>query len=203
MVHALSVPRYRYTVNAHDVITAVSPNWLAFAQENGVAGPYGTGRAGTVPLALYRRFPNHPPLSSRASTRSHERPSNHAAISLRLAGGAAYMRLEISCKPQGSIQFEGLLERVEPTEWFKGVDSHAPRSRDSLTLCSFCKRALVEPRGWLEIEDAISRLHLFETRNPHSFAMRSVPIVWLRPMSCHCRATIVTRPVVPWPCENR
>ncbi len=35
MVHALSVPRYRYEVNAHDVITSVSPNWLAFAQENG------------------------------------------------------------------------------------------------------------------------------------------------------------------------
>ncbi len=78
-----------------------------------------------------------------------------------------YMRLEISCQLQGSIQFEGLLERVEPIEWFKVLDSHVPRSRDSLTLCSFCKRALVEPRGWLEIEDAIARLHLFEAaRSP-------------------------------------
>ena len=56
----------------------------------------------------------------------------------------------------------GILERVEPTEQLILIDRCFPRSRDVLTLCSCCKRALVEPSGWLEIEDAAARLHLLE-----------------------------------------
>jgi hypothetical protein len=54
------------------------------------------------------------------------------------------------------------VERVEPTEWFKMLDPLVPRSHALLTLCNCCKRALVEPCGWLEIEDAVARLHLLE-----------------------------------------
>ena len=73
-----------------------------------------------------------------------------------------YMRLEITCQPQRNVQFDGILERVEPTERFNLFDRDFPRSRDALTLCSCCRRALVEPSGWLEIEDAAARLHLLE-----------------------------------------
>jgi hypothetical protein len=74
----------------------------------------------------------------------------------------SYMRLELTCQPQGSVQLDGILERVEPTERLNLFDPRFPRSRDVLTLCSCCKRALVEPSGWLEIEDAAARLHLLE-----------------------------------------
>ncbi len=72
------------------------------------------------------------------------------------------MRLEISCQPHDGVQFDGILERVEPTERLNLLERNFPRSRDALTLCSCCRRALVEPNGWLDIEDAAARLHLLE-----------------------------------------
>lgn len=167
MVHALSAPRYRYVVNAHDVITSVSANWLAFAQENGA--PDLTEQA-VLGQSLWHFIDGAPTVRLYQAVLQRIRTSvPRIMLPFRCDSPALrhYMRLEISCQPQGSIQFEGLLERVEPTEWFKVLDSRAPRSHDSLTLCSFCKRALVEPRGWPEIEDAIVRLHLFEAvRSP-------------------------------------
>jgi hypothetical protein len=42
------------------------------------------------------------------------------------------------------------------------LDPSFPRLDDMLTMCSCCKRALLEPFGWLEIKDAAVRLHLLE-----------------------------------------
>ena len=163
MVHT-AVPRCRYAVNVHDVITSVSQTWLAFARENGA--PELTDHAvighslwdfidGSQTIQLYKAVLQR----VRTSTPRIVLPFRCDSPTLR-----RYMRLEITCLPQGSIQFEGILERVEPTAYFKMFDTHVPRSRDLLTLCSCCKRALVEPCGWLEIEDAVVRLHLFEQK---------------------------------------
>lgn len=161
MVHS-SLPRYRYTVDALDVITSVSPTWLAFAQENGA--PELTYQAvignslwhfidGSETIELYQAILQR----VRASFSRIVVPFRCDSPTLR-----RYMRLELICQPHGSVQFDGILERVEPTEQHNLLDPRFPRSCNVLTLCSCCKRALVEPSGWLEIEDAVARLHLLE-----------------------------------------
>jgi hypothetical protein len=47
-----------------------------------------------------------------------------------------YMRLEISCQPQDSVQFDGLLVLVEPTSSrLNPLDLRFPRSHDVLNVC--------------------------------------------------------------------
>ena len=47
-----SLPRYRYTIDRHDVITSVCPLWLAFARENG-RRTFPRRRARAIPLAIH------------------------------------------------------------------------------------------------------------------------------------------------------
>jgi hypothetical protein len=149
-------------VDAHDTITSVSPSWLAFARENGA--PELTDEAvrghslwdfvnGAETIELYQRILQR----VRTSSLQIVVPFRCDSPTLR-----RFMRLEITCLPEGSVQLDGLMERAEPTERLNLLDVRFPRSCDMLTLCSCCKRALVEPHGWLEIEDAAVRLHLLE-----------------------------------------
>jgi hypothetical protein len=162
MVYA-SLPRYRYSVDAQDVISSVSPNWLAFARENGA--PELTAQAvvghclwdfidGIETIRLYQA------ILQRVRTTAVQIlvPFRCDSPTLR-----RYMRLEISSQPQDSVQLDGLLVRVEPTTARVNLlDPRFPRSHDVLNVCSCCKRAMVEPMGWLEIEDIAVRLHLLE-----------------------------------------
>jgi hypothetical protein len=189
MVHS-PMPRCHYAVDAHDVITSVSPTWLAFARENGapeLTEQAVVGRSlwkfidGRLTIQLYRV------VLQRVRTIAARivLPFRCDSPTLR-----RYMRLEISRQAEGCVQFEGLLLRVEPTEWLKVLDTRATRSRDSLTLCSCCKRVLIEPCGWLEIEAAVARLHLFEERSV--------------PQLCHsvCPECLVVADVLPSPCDS-
>lgn len=167
MVRA-SLPRYRYTVDAHDTITGVSPLWLGFARENGAAQL--TAEAvigqdlwrficGTETIQFYRAILQR----VRTTARRIVVPFRCDSPTLR-----RYMRLDITRGDQGAVQFEGILEHVEPMTRLNLLDPVFPRSHEVLTMCSCCKRVLLEPHGWLNIEDAAARLHLFEQEQaPH------------------------------------
>jgi hypothetical protein len=162
MAQSASARRYRYTVDARDVITSVSASWLAFARENGapeLTEAAVVGRllwdfidgAQTIQLyqAVLRRV--------RAAVLRIVLPFRCDSPNLR-----RHMRLEISCKDAGSIQFDGILERIEPTSALRLLEPRVVRSQDSVSLCSVCKRILVATSDWLEIEDAAARQRLFD-----------------------------------------
>lgn len=163
MVHPAQ-PRYRYAIDRHDLIKQVCPLWLAFARENGapqLSHESVTGRSlwefidGAETKRLYQAIL----ARVRTSILQVVLPFRCDSPTLR-----RHMRLEITPQPDDCIQFEGVLERAEPTTPFSLLESTFPRSHHMLTLCSFCKRVLVETCGWLEIEDAVVRLHLLEKR---------------------------------------
>jgi hypothetical protein len=152
-------------VNAHDVITAVSPLWLAFARENGAvqltsAAVIGRSLWDFIDGVATKQFYQAILQRVRTTTVRVILPFRCDSPTLR-----RYMRLEITRQPQNGIQFEGVLERVEPVARLNLLDPTVRRSGDTLTLCSGCKRALVETVGWLEIEDAAVRLRLLEGKD--------------------------------------
>lgn len=155
-----TLPRYRYTVDQQDVIKSVCPLWLAFARENGA--PQLTreevlGRslwdfiAGAETRQLYQTLLER----VRASNASTVVPFRCDSPTLR-----RYMRLELTPEPDGSVQFDGVLERVEQTVPYNLLEQSYPRSVQMLTLCSCCKRILMENCGWLEIGAVADRLDL-------------------------------------------
>ncbi len=70
------------------------------------------------------------------------------------------MRLELTPAAAGTVQFDGVLERVEHTTPYNLLETSFPRSQQMLTFCSSCKKILLENFGWLEIDDVEKRLHL-------------------------------------------
>lgn len=159
-MHQLLLSRYRYAIDPQDVITSVCPLWLAFARENGASQltrEAVVGRSlwefidGTETKHFYQLL-LHRVRHSNASTII---PFRCDSPTLR-----RFMRLELIPETDGSVYLIGVLERVEQTEPFHLLEPNFPRSAQMLTLCSCCKRFLVESCGWLELGDVAERLHL-------------------------------------------
>jgi hypothetical protein len=78
------------------------------------------------------------------------------------------MRMTITREGAGYLLYESVLIRVEPERRLSLLDPQRPRGDSCLTMCSCCKRALLEPSGWLEVADISARLRLFEKpKVPH------------------------------------
>jgi hypothetical protein len=72
------------------------------------------------------------------------------------------MQLTISKQPQGQLLYESELIRATPQRRLAMLDPEQKRSADFLTMCSFCKRSLIEPSGWLEMENIALKLRLYK-----------------------------------------
>jgi hypothetical protein len=152
----------RYRVDAEDVMTWVDDWWLAFARENGAAELTEENVLGhslwdfiadNVTQELYQEVHNR----VRSTCRRIVLPFRCDAPTLR-----RHMLLTITPEDSGHLLYEGVLTHVEPCPPVDVLDPSFPRSQAVLTMCSNCKQAMVEPYGWLEIEDAVARLGLFE-----------------------------------------
>jgi hypothetical protein len=163
---ATEILRYRYRVDSADVLVWVDALWLAFAQENGAAeltedsilGQSLWGYvAGDEIRTLYREIHTRVRLSGKP-----------VVIPFRCDSPTLqrHMRLTITPGDAGQLSYESLLLQAKPQRRLRVLDSKQPRSNSFLTMCSCCKRVLLEPVGWLGVEDICARLGLFETQKP-------------------------------------
>ncbi len=155
--------KYRYRVNAADELEWVDRLWIAFAEENGAAELTPSSVLGHClwdfladeeTRNCYRDIHKR----VRASGKSVVLPFRCDSPSLQ-----RFMRMTIRAAKDGALMYESQLLRVEPQRSLNALDATTPRSHAVLTMCSCCKRALVEPAGWLEMEDVSARLKLAET----------------------------------------
>jgi hypothetical protein len=156
------IPRYRYRVDASDSLVWVGSLWLAFARENGAAElteEAVLGRSlwdfveGKETRELYREIHTR----VRSGVPSVVLPFRCDSPSLQ-----RHMRMTITREDAGYLMYESLLVRAVPQRHLGILDSQQPRSRAFLTMCSCCKRGLIEPVGWLNVEEFSARLQLFE-----------------------------------------
>jgi hypothetical protein len=161
---AAETPKYRYRVDAADVILSANPFWFAFAQENGAAelterSVLGQSLWNFVEGEAVRRLYREIHARVRVSGRRVVLPFRCDSPLLR-----RHMRLTITREDEGALLYECILVRAEPQRRLAVLDAEQPRSDAFLTICSCCKRALLEPVGWLDVEDIAARLKLFETQ---------------------------------------
>jgi predicted Fe-S protein YdhL (DUF1289 family) len=153
---------YRYRVDAADRLTWVDDQWLAFARENGAAGlvePMVVGRSlwefmqDDATRELYQEI--------------HERiraTGNPLVMPFRCDSPLLqrHMQLTISREPGGQLMYHSRFVRVIPQPSCALLDPNRERSDAFLSMCSCCKRSLLEPVGWLDLEDISVRLRIFE-----------------------------------------
>lgn len=156
--------KYRYRVNCEDIVSWVDAWWLAFARENGAPELSAENVVGRclwdfvdddatrgIYQQLHRRV--------RESGQSVVVPFRCDSPNLR-----RHMRLTILPGADGDLCYESQLLRVEPGVRYRVLEPGEPRNEAFLTLCSCCKRALLETHGWLDLNEAVLRSGVFDRR---------------------------------------
>lgn len=154
---------YRYCIDADDLLIEVDALWLAFARENGASQLTEAavlGRSlwnfveGEAIRAVYKDI--HVRLRS-------ERKS--AAFTFRCDSPRLkrHMRMTITPGEDGQLQYASHIVWTEPQRMHALLDTDLQRSKAFLTVCSCCKKALLEPDSWLEIEKVSLSVGLLES----------------------------------------
>ena len=155
---------YRYCLDKADVIVSVDYWWLAFAQENNAPELI---EPAVVGKTVWEFISDEPTRTLYKEIHAHVRSSgNTVIVPFRCDSPTLqrYMQLSIGNHQEGQLLCESSLIRAVPQRRLAVLDSREKRSNDVLTMCSFCKRSLIEPSAWLEMEDIALKLRMYEAQ---------------------------------------
>ena len=155
------IRQFIYRVNAENRISYVDSTWVAFAAENGLPSLTAKLVIGTLlwdyisgagMRQFYRMF--------MAKVRSTGLPVN---VPFRCDGPDCrrFMEMGIILLARNALEFRNYLVREEPRPRVELFNPKFPRKGELLTVCSWCKK--VKASRWLEAEDAVRELKLFES----------------------------------------
>ena len=151
---------YVHSIDASDHIVWVSPDWLAFAHENGARlttlGAAGTSLwmhiSGTEVRHLYgillqqvRHTGRNVHFPFRCDTPTMQRD----------------MQMVIVPKSDGYVEFQSHVLHCRPVPYVVLLDAPVLRSDRLLRMCSWCRRVALTQEEWVEPQVAVARLDLF------------------------------------------
>lgn len=157
-----------YRINRQDEIIFVNDDWLRFSFDNGAAN---FKTENVLHKSLWDFIADD--LTRRLYEVVLQRVRNGDTISFSIRCDSADCRrlLEMNITPlqNGEIQFEtkalGRHEREPPAP----LDLRASGGEEFLRICGWCKRIDVGVSDWREIENAMTKLKLFERDRPPHF----------------------------------
>jgi len=152
-----------YRIDNTDTIVSISDNWCAFANanawecslrpENVVGHKLWDFIHDLETQHLYRE------LLKRARGGMTLRPIPFRCDS---SSERRYLELLIAALPDQQIEITSTICRTESRSPVRLLDAATARSSDLVKVCSMCKKIKVTPDKWVEIEEALARLRLFE-----------------------------------------
>jgi hypothetical protein len=154
---------FAYSIDQDDSVASVSEAWLEFARAN--RAPELT-RDAVLGESLWRfvaggetrRLYEDLFVRTRGSGESFELPFRCDS-----PDRFRFMRLTLEPGPRNAIHFEGILVREQERPFYSILDRAFPGSGSSLRMCSLCKKIYAFETHWLELEDAIRELGLFDS----------------------------------------
>ena len=160
----MSKDTFIYRIDSDDTIVSVSDNWQTFADANAWGGSLRPENVvghtiwefieGLETQYLYQELFRRvrEGISSRAIPFRCDSPSERR-----------YLELFIKLLPDGKIEIISKILRSESRSPVRLLAADTARSTELVTLCSMCKRIKVSPEQWVEIEDGLAHLKLFES----------------------------------------
>ena len=151
-----------YRIDRDDIIRFVSPSWDLFARRNNggdilAAAILGRNIWDFVANVETRHIYQTIVVNMRAGQASARFPFRCDSADRR-----RFMQMEMKLADDNGIEFVSEILREETREPMSLLDQSTPRSGKYLSMCSWCKK--IETAGaWLEVEDAIIALDLFDT----------------------------------------
>jgi hypothetical protein len=153
---------YQYGVDDNDVLTYVDQWWVAFAEENRAIGLV---RDSVVGHSIWEFIADEPTRQLYRELHSYVRSTGKPIqVPFRCDSPTLqrFMQLKISRGENGHLQYESTLLRTVPQRRLSILSPRTKRSNAFLTMCSVCKRSLIEPSGWIELGDISLRLRMYD-----------------------------------------
>mgnify|MGYP001821522752 FL=1 len=153
---------YQYGVDDTDVVTFVDEWWVAFAEENRAIG---LSRDSVLGHSIWEFIADEPTQQLYRELHNYVRSSGRPVrVPFRCDSPTLqrFMQLKISHEGNGHLHYESTLLRTVPQRRLSVLNPRAKRTNAFLTMCSVCKRTLIEPSGWLELEDIALRLLMYD-----------------------------------------
>lgn len=151
-----------YEIDGRDTIVSVDDAWLEFARRNGA-------------LELDERVVGHsiwefiagPPTRKfyEVLFRRVRSQRKDVLLPFRCDSPRAFrfMQLRIAPGEDDRIALQGALLREQARPHCRLVESMIPRSTVELPMCSVCTRVQILGTEWVEVQDAVARLDLFDS----------------------------------------
>jgi hypothetical protein len=153
--------QFTYQLDAEDRIEHVSPEWLAFAEENDAPELSEQAVLGT-PLFDWIADPDTRHLYHVFLDRVREGlPAITIPFRCDSPDTKRFMEMRLRATDGGGVELCCSVRSLVTRDAVKLLDNRAARSSAVLEACSFCKRLNVESEGWLETDVAVARLDLF------------------------------------------
>lgn len=152
-----------YRIDSNDTIVSISDNWCSFADAN--AGGCSLRPENVVGRKLWDFIQDletqhvYRELLKRVRGGMTLRPIPFRCDS---PSERRYLELHIAALPDQQIEITSTICRTESRSPVRLLDAATARSSDLVKVCSMCKKILVAPEKWIEIEEALARLKLFE-----------------------------------------
>ena len=157
-----SIAESVYVIDVRDIIESVDSNWLAFARDNGASD---LTEGAVVGKSLFDYLDGHETQRLYRIVQDRVRRTGQSVlIPFRCDGPSVrrFMELQVTLLEFGKIEFVGRTIREEERAEVPLFDSTIARGGESVVVCVWCKQVRIERDVWLEVEDAIERMGLFE-----------------------------------------
>ena len=166
MENSMSKDVLMYQVDAGDTIVCVSDNWASFAEENNWAGEIQPNDV--VGHTLWRFIQNEETrhLYQILFKRTREgNPSRPVTFRCDSPGERRFLELKIEALAEKQIKLTSRVVRTESRPEVNLLNSKSSRSTSFITICSMCKKIKTAPGKWVEIEEGLEQLKIFEAED--------------------------------------
>lgn len=152
--------KFIYRIDENNIIVYVNEEWLEFARENKSAG---LTRESVIGTSLWKYINDIETVHIYESLIERVKMNGNPVIVPYRCDSPQrrrFMEMKIYQIPANFIEFQNFILREEPRKLITLIDTAAPRNGKILELCGWCKKVLT-PEGWVEIEEAMQLLKLF------------------------------------------
>ena len=152
---------FMYQINSDDKIVVVNDNWLSFASEN----VYDLSQDLVINKLLWD-FIVDGETQYLYKIMVQKVRTNPVKLKVPFRCDSPncrrFMELEVFSPNEKLVEFRCRVVKLEFRTAISLLDVNTDRSNEFVTMCSWCKKIYVSESKWLEIEEAITQLTLFE-----------------------------------------
>ena len=152
---------FQYRIDQDDNLVWMNSWWLAFARENGAIE---LANSSLVGQSLWKFIADEQTQELYQDIHKRVR-GNDQTVVVPFRCDSPTLRRDMQLLITGTAEnndllYVGSILRVTATKYLPVLDALRPRLESFLSICSCCKRVLLESHGWLELEEISEKLKL-------------------------------------------